>query len=98
MTLSNINKRQVLVATSAAIVIVALGFVATRMGPLAPTKRQFIGGNSSISVSDALNIDRLAILINIFLASSCPNTLSSSFFFMSKDVGIFIFFISVSLG
>ena len=38
MTLSNINKRQVLVATSAAIVIVALGFVATRMGPLAPTK------------------------------------------------------------
>ena len=38
MTLSNIKKRQVLVATSAAIVIVALGFVATRMGPLAPTK------------------------------------------------------------
>ena len=38
MTLSNINKRQVLVATSAAIVIVALGFVAIRMGPLAPTK------------------------------------------------------------
>ena len=38
MTLSKINKRQVFVATSAAFVIVALGFVATRMGPLAPTK------------------------------------------------------------
>ncbi|WP_101048868.1 efflux RND transporter periplasmic adaptor subunit [Macromonas nakdongensis] len=38
MTLSNINKRQVLVATGAAIVVVALGFVATRMGPLAPTQ------------------------------------------------------------
>lgn len=38
MTLSNINKRQILVATGAAIVVVALGFVATRMGPLAPTK------------------------------------------------------------
>ena len=38
MTLSNINKRQVLIAISAAIVIAALGYVATRMGPLAPTQ------------------------------------------------------------
>ena len=38
MTLSKINKRQVVVAAAATIVIVALGFVATRMGPLAPTK------------------------------------------------------------
>lgn len=38
MTFSKINKRQVLVAAGATIVIVALGFVATRMGPLAPTK------------------------------------------------------------
>ncbi len=38
MTLPKLNKRQVLVATGAAIVIVALGFVTTRMGPLAPIK------------------------------------------------------------
>lgn len=38
MTFSKINKRQVLVAAGATIVIVALGFVATRMGPLAPTQ------------------------------------------------------------
>lgn len=38
MKLFKINKRQVLVATGVAIVIAALGFVATRIGPLAPTK------------------------------------------------------------
>lgn len=38
MTLPKINKRQVLVAAGAAMVIAALGFVATRMGPLAPIK------------------------------------------------------------
>ena len=38
MTFPKINKRQGLIAASTAIVIVALGFVATRMGPLAPTQ------------------------------------------------------------
>ena len=54
MTLSNIKKRQVLVATNAAIVIVALGFVATRIRPHLP--HYSYSDTSQERKSDALGV------------------------------------------